>query len=336
MTKVIDNITVIGAGAWGTALAQVAATAGRNVTLYARSAHLADHINTHRKNLLYLPSVTLRDDLHATHDMAAAVESAGMVLLVTPAQHMRETLVKLLPLLPKGIPLINAAKGIEIKTGKLLSETAAEIAPDHPFAILSGPTFADETAKGLPTAITLATTANEDSARIWAESLHNKTFRPYLSADVTGAEIGGAVKNVIAIACGIVEGRGLGQNARAAVMTRGMAEIKRLGLAKGAKADTFIGLSGLGDLTLTCNSTSSRNFSLGFELGQGKTLADIMAKRNSVAEGVTTARAIATHADALGVDMPICLAIDHILHGGGNIDEVITGLLSRAIRQEDA
>jgi glycerol-3-phosphate dehydrogenase (NAD(P)+) len=249
MTAQPQNISIIGAGAWGTALAQVLAEAGRAVKLCARSRHLADAMNKEHVNTLYLPGSPLSPRIHATHDFKEALSGAELVLLAMPAQFVRATLKSIISLLPRGAPLVSCAKGIETETGKLLSEIAREEAPLNPYAVLSGPTFAHEVAAGLPAAVTLATSSPEGPA--WAEALRGRAFRPYLSSDVTGAEVSGALKNVIAIACGIVEGKKLGQNARAAVMTRGMAEIRRLGAALGAQNETFLGLSGLGDLTLT-------------------------------------------------------------------------------------
>ena len=332
----LNNIAIIGTGAWGTALAQVLSLAGRNVTLYSRSAHLAKAINESHQNTPYLPGIALHVKIKATPDMKEAVAGADIVVSATPAQFMRETLGKIKPLLKDGVPVVNAAKGIEVATGKIPSEVAAEALPDHPYAALSGPTFADEVAKRLPAAVTLATKAPENTAMLWAEALSAKTFRPYLSFDPVGADISGALKNVIAIACGIVEGKKLGQNARAAVMTRGMAEIRRFGMTKGAQAETFLGLSGIGDLTLTCNSMSSRNFSLGVALGQGLKLADILASRSSVTEGIATAKAIAALAKKSGVDMPICVAVDQILHHGHDVTEVVERLLSRELKNEEA
>ncbi len=329
------KISIIGAGAWGTALAQVLTAAGNAVTLYMREPDLARTLNTRHENSVYLSGIPLNPAIAATADIAAAVDGADMVLLATPTQFARAAMASLKPHLPQGAALVNCAKGIEIKTGKLLSEAAAETLPDHPYAVLSGPTFAHEVARGLPAAVTFATTAPAQQAERWAQMLSGKTFRPYLSSDVVGAEIAGAVKNVIAIACGIVEGKQLGLNARAAVMTRGIAEIKRLGLKHGADAETFLGLSGLGDLALTCNAMASRNFSLGFALGEGKKLADILARRSSVAEGVTTAQAIAVNAGAMGVEMPICAAVDRILHHAADIDQVIAGLMGRDLKAEN-
>lgn len=331
-----NNIAVIGAGAWGTALAQVFAREGRKVVLYAREPEVAESINKKFINEIFLPGIVLHSTLRATTHLDEAVDSAGVVLMVAPTQFKRAVLTEIKAHLPSGAAIVNCAKGIEISTGKLLSQVAAEIVPDAPYAVLSGPTFAHEVARGLPTAVTFATSAKHKDAERWAQALSAKTFRPYLSHDIVGAEIAGAVKNVIAIACGIVEGKGLGQNARAAVISRGMAEIKRLGLHMGAKADTFLGLSGLGDLTLTCNSMSSRNFSLGAALGQGRTMEEVLGERRSVAEGVTTAMAIARNAHTHGVEMPIAKAVNDILHHRADIDAVIGALLSRDLKEETA
>ncbi len=334
MTQKQHHIAVIGAGAWGTALALALSEAGGPISLYARAPALADAINRDGQNEAYLSGIWLNNNIRATADIAAAVKEADIVLLVTPTQFIRSVLIELKPHLPPQTPLVNCAKGIEIKTGQLLSEVAAEVIPGAPYAVLSGPTFAHEVARGLPAAVTFATRAETAQAERWAQALSSKNFRPYLSHDVTGAEISGAIKNVIAIACGIVEGKGLGENAKAAVMTRGIAEIKRLGLKCGAEADTFLGLSGIGDLTLTCHSMASRNYSLGVMLGQGRKLENIMAERNTVAEGVTTAKAIALNAHKLQVEMPISAAVDKVLHHGADINAVINGLLARDLKQE--
>ncbi|MEZ0224205.1 MAG: NAD(P)H-dependent glycerol-3-phosphate dehydrogenase [Alphaproteobacteria bacterium] len=334
MTQVLNNISIIGCGAWGTALADVLAKAGRKVTLYARDWKLAESINSTHENTFYLPGETLAKEIRATADMAEAVAKAELVLLVTPAQYLRDTLKRFAAHLPKGVPLLNCAKGIEMTTGYLLSEVANDVVPDHPYATLSGPSFAVEAVRGLPTAVTLATEAGEAEGQLWAASVRGKAFRPYLSPDPIGVEIAGALKNVIAIACGIVEGKRLGQNAKAAVMTRGLAEVKRLGVSRGAKPETFLGLAGVGDMTLTCSSMTSRNFSLGFELGEGKTLDEILKSRRSVAEGVTTAWAIADYAEQHNVDMPICMGVQAILRNKADVGEVVHGLLSRNLRHE--
>ncbi len=335
MTRVLDAISVIGAGAWGTALAQVYAEAGCRVTLYARDPGLAVAINETHRNDLYLPGLPLSPYLRATANLEEAADGAQALLIATPTQYVRDVLTRLHPHLKSRALIVNCAKGIEISTSKLLGEVAAEIVPDHDYAVLSGPTFASEVAKGLPAAVTLATSAPKKQAADWAQALSSRTFRPYLAHDPIGAEVAGAVKNVIAIACGVVEGRGLGQNARAAVMTRGMAEIKRLGLKKGAQAETFLGLSGIGDLTLTCHSTTSRNFSLGLELGRGHALEEIMVGRRTVAEGFTTAQAVDAAAHALGIEMPICAAVNRILHHQADVGTIIDELLSRHLKPEE-
>jgi glycerol-3-phosphate dehydrogenase (NAD(P)+) len=334
MTEVLNNISIIGGGAWGTALADVLAKAGRRVTLYARDWKLAESINSTHENTFYLPGETLAKEIRATADVAEAVAAAQLVLCATPAQYLRETFQRFRAHLPKGVPLVNCAKGIEMTTGYLLSEVAHDIVPDHPYAALSGPSFAIDTVRGLPTAVTMATTAEEADGLLWAASIRGKAFRPYLSPDPVGVEIAGALKNVIAIACGIVEGKRLGQNAKAAVMTRGLAEIRRLGVSRGARPETFLGLAGVGDMTLTCSSMTSRNFSLGFELGEGKTLDEILKSRRSVAEGVTTAWAIADYAEQHNVDMPICMGVQAILRNKADVGEVVHGLLSRNLRHE--
>lgn len=330
----IKNIAIIGAGSWGTALAETARRAGRQVMLYARDSGLAYAINTAHENAIYLPGVKLDSAIRATSRMDEAVADADLVIAVTPTQYMREMLERLKPCLRTDVPVVNSAKGIEISTGLLPAEICAQILPQNPYGVLSGPTFATEVIRGLPSAATLATRADTAAALHWAAALKNPTFRPYLSDDVMGVEVAGALKNVVAIACGIVEGRLLGQNARAAVMTRGMAEIKRFGLARGAKSETFLGLSGVGDLMLTCNSMTSRNFSLGAALGQGQTLRQILETRRTVAEGVATAEALAQAAKTSAVDMPICLAVNNILHHGARVEDMIHDLLSRDIKTE--
>lgn len=334
MTQPIKHIAVIGAGSWGSALGDIVRRAGGSVVLYARDAGLADVINTRHENPVYLPGVKLHESLRATADIASALEGADMVLGVTPVQFMRDMARKIKPYIRAGVPVVNCAKGIEIATGQLPMQIMAEELPDNPYAALSGPTFASEVIRGLPAAATFATRAPQEQAAVWAQALKSPTFRPYLGDDVVGVDIAGAVKNVIAIACGIVEGQNLGQNARAAVMTRGMAESRRFAMAQGAKAETFLGLSGVGDLMLTCNSMTSRNFSLGHALGQGQTLDHIMQSRRTVAEGVATARALAAAAGKTGIDMPICGAVDKILHHGAGVPDMIQHLLTRAIKTE--
>lgn len=331
--KAMKRIAVLGAGAWGTALSLVAARAGRDTILWAREREVVDSILRTRENTAFLPGVKLEPRFAVTGEYHAALEMVDAVLLVVPAQFLRATLRDVMRYIPPEAAIVLAAKGIEIETGALLSEAVAEIFPKHPFAVLTGPTFAGEVARGLPTAVTVASRDSKVAAAV-AKALGGHGFRPYASDDPVGAEIGGAVKNVIAIACGIVMGRGLGENARAALLTRGLAEITRLGVAKGAKPETFMGLSGLGDLALTCNSPQSRNTSLGIALGQGRALADILAERRSVAEGVATARAVVALAKRLKVEMPIAAAVDAVLHRRADIGKTIQTLLSRPLKSE--
>lgn len=328
----MQSIGIIGGGAWGTALGLVALRAGRDPLLWAREAEVVASINDRHQNAMFLPGAPLDPRLRATGDLSAAA-TRDLLLLAAPAQHLRAIAGALAPHVKPGTPVIICAKGIEEHSGALLSEVVADNLPRATAALLSGPTFAAEVATGHPTAITLAATDPALGQRL-AQALGSRTFRPYYTADVVGAQIGGAIKNVIAIACGIVMGRKLGDNARAALITRGLAEMARLALAKGGRAETLMGLSGLGDLTLTCTSVQSRNCSLGVALGEGKRLADILAERRSVAEGVTSAAAAAELAQRLGVDMPIVAAVDAILHRGAAIDAAIEGLLSRPFRSE--
>jgi len=320
---------IIGGGAWGTALAQVAAAGGRQSLLWALEADVVESINARHENAVFLPGIPLAADVRATADLAD-LASCEALLVVTPAQHMRAVLERL----PDGDkPLILCAKGIEEKSGALLHDVARETCPNAPVAVLSGPTFAHEVARGLPTAVTLA--ADDPAlAEQLRERLASPAFRIYVSDDVAGAEIGGAVKNVLAIACGVVEGKGLGQNARAALIGRGFAEMTRFGLACGARRETLAGLSGLGDLVLTCSSTSSRNYSLGKGLGEGRLASELMADRHTVAEGAFTAPVLARLARDKGVDMPIVDGVAAMIAGRSSVDEVLASLLSRPPRAE--
>ena len=329
----MTGIAIIGGGAWGTALAGVARRAGREAVIWAREAEIVEAINGKHENTAFLPGVALDPGIRATADLAEAASGAKPVLLVAPAQHLRQVGEALAPHLAAGVPVVICAKGIERGSFALMSEALADAAPGTPLAVLSGPTFAREVAIGLPTAVTLAA-ADAAIGQGLAALLGGPTFRPYLSSDPVGAQIGGAVKNVLAIACGIVAGRSLGENARAALITRGLAEMVRLGLAKGARSETLMGLSGLGDLVLTCNGEQSRNMSLGMALGRGEALDEILAARNSVAEGVATSASVVGLAERLGVDMPISSGVHAILHEGADIDAVIEGLLARPFRAE--
>jgi glycerol-3-phosphate dehydrogenase (NAD(P)+) len=323
------RLGVIGGGAWGTALAQVAAAGGGEVLLWAREAEVVESVNARHENEIFLKGVPLQPTIRAIRDLSA-LESCDALLVVAPAQHLRAVLGGLGG---RGRPLVLCAKGIEDSTGLLMHEVAAQARPGSPIGVLSGPTFAHEVAAGLPTAVTLAVEDEALGERLIAR-IARPAFRPYLSDDVAGAEIGGAVKNVLAIGCGVVEGKGLGQNARAALISRGFAEMTRFGLAKGARPETLAGLSGLGDLVLTCSSTSSRNFSLGKGIGEGRRPADVLADRRTVAEGASTAPVLKRVADAMGVDMPIVAAVDALLREELSVDEAVGRLLARPLRSE--
>ena len=323
------RLGVIGGGAWGTALAQVAAAEGEEVFLWAREGEVVRAINEGHENHVFLKGVPLSATIRATEDLAD-LGGCEAFLVVAPAQHLRSVLAGLPA---SGRPLLLCAKGIEDGKGLLMHEVAHQVQPGAPIGVLSGPTFAHEVAAGLPTAVTLAIEDRALGERLSAR-IARPAFRPYLSDDVAGAEIGGAVKNVLAIASGVVEGRGLGQNARAALISRGFAEMTRFGLAKGARAETLAGLAGLGDLVLTCSSTSSRNFSLGKGIGEGARPGDLLANRKTVAEGASTAPVLKRAADALGIDMPIVAAVCALLGEAASVDEVVGSLLSRPLRSE--
>ena len=324
----IDRIAVIGGGAWGTALAQVSASAGRETLIWALEDEVVEVINERHENPLFLAGAALDPAIRATGNLDD-IGDCDAWLVVTPAQHMGPVLEQA----PRcDVPKVLCSKGIEERSGELLHQVAAGACPGSAIAVLSGPTFAHEVAAGFPTAVTLAAqdpgVANELRSR-----LAQPAFRIYVSDDVAGAEIGGAVKNVLAIACGVVEGRGLGQNARAALIARGFAEMTRFGLAFGARRQTLAGLSGLGDLVLTCSSTSSRNYSLGKGIGEGRSAAALMADRRTVAEGAFTAPVLARLARERGIDMPIVEAVDRLLKGSA-VDSVFEELLSRPPRAE--
>ncbi len=327
-----NTIAIIGAGAWGTALAIAMTGTGARTVLLARRGEHAERMQHMRENADYLPGIPLPEALEISAD-APVLEDADIVLAVPPAQALRASLTRLGAHIRADAPVVLCCKGIERETGLFMSQLAAEILPANPIAVLSGPTFAHEVAKGLPAAVTLATRQERLGRRLIA-ALGRPTFRPYYSPDVTGVEIGGAVKNVIAIACGIVMGRKLGENARAALIARGLAEVTRLGTALGARRETMMGLAGLGDLVLTCSSTASRNTSLGLALGQGKRLQDILEGRKTVSEGVWTAAALAVLAGERGIDMPITRAVNAVLHEGAAIPATIDALLSRPFRTE--
>jgi glycerol-3-phosphate dehydrogenase (NAD(P)+) len=321
-----DSIAVVGAGAWGTALAGVAARAGRSVILCVRSAETAKAIASKRSNPK-LPGVTLHAAIEVTDDLKHAA-SADAILIATPAQNLRAAVSALAPHLAEGAPLVACAKGIERGTHKFMTEVIAEAAPKARAAMLSGPGFADDVARGLPTAVTLAA-YDEALAKGLVQALGSATFRPYHTTDVRGVEIGGAAKNVLAIAAGISVGKDLGASAQAALTTRGFSELARLGRAFGARSETLVGLSGLGDLILTCSTPQSRNFALGQALGRGLT-----PPSGKLAEGAFTAPVLVELAAAEGVDMPVSTAVADILRGAVTIDEAVEGLLTRPFKAE--
>jgi glycerol-3-phosphate dehydrogenase (NAD(P)+) len=333
MSIIIQKVGVIGAGAWGTALATTARRAGRDVVIQAHEEEVANAINQDHENHNFLPGVQLDKGIRATTDLSE-IAACDAVLLAMPAQFLRAVTNKMAALWRANVPAVICAKGIEQKTGALLSEIATQTLPGVTLAVLSGPTFAVEVAMGLPTAVTLAS-KDADTVVALSKAISTPTFRAYRSNDIIGVELGGAIKNVLAIGCGIIEGRKQGNNARAAFITRGLAEIARMAAAKGADPGTLLGLSGLGDLTLTCNAMQSRNFSLGVGLGQGQALADILAKRSSVAEGVFTASSVVQLAQALNVETPLCTAMDSILNNNADIDQTIQNLLARPVGDED-
>lgn len=328
----LHTIGIIGSGAWGTALAQAMCGAGKKPIVFGRNPDVVKDITSQHRNSRYLPDVLLHDGVEATAD-DGKIKSCDALLLVVPAQYMRKTTEQMAKHVTASIPLIICAKGIETQTGKLMGDVVKETFPTNPLAVLSGPTFAAEVARGLPTAVTIASTSLE-FAKTLCEQLASRTFRPYASNDFVGVEIAGALKNVIAIGCGIVMGKGLGENARTALMTRGLREITRLAVAMGAQSETLMGLSGLGDLVLTCGSMQSRNMSLGFALGKGEALADILKQRVSVSEGITTSLAAQMLGKTHKIETPVIDAVVSVLHEGANINSAMERLLSRPLTTE--
>ena len=332
MTETFQKFGVIGGGAWGTALATALHRAGRDVTLWAFETECSEAINTAHENTIYLPGVKLDPAIKATSDFSD-LAACDAVLAVPPAQHMRGTLEAFAPHTKPDLPVILCSKGIEHKSLSFMAGVLEDVLPDARGAVLSGPSFAIDVANGLPAAVTLAC-ADEALGEALVEAVASAGFRPYLTHDIIGSEIGGAVKNVLAIACGLVLGKGLGRSAHAAIIARGFREMTRLGVAMGAQPETITGLSGLGDLVLTCSSETSRNMSCGLALGKGQSLQDIMSSRSAVTEGVATAPALKQLAAQLGVEMPICEAMADILSGEIGVDEAIVRLLSRGRRLE--
>jgi len=323
---------IIGGGAWGTALAAACARAGNETHIWALEDEVVTAINKTQENTVFLQGHKLPDGITATNNMADLSE-ADFILMVTPAQYLRPVSEKLQKHIKKDCPLVICSKGIEKKSGLLMSEILSKTTSSNPIAILSGPTFAAEVADNAPTAVTIAA-EDEKIGKLLSNLIGQETFRPYWTNDIIGAQIGGAVKNVLAIGCGIVAGKKMGENAHAALITRGMSEIIEFGEAKGGNPATMMGLSGMGDLILTCSSKQSRNMSLGFALGKGQTMDGIMATRNSVAEGVHSAEIVYKVASDLGVNMPISKSVYRILHEGVNVDEEIKTLLSKPFSRE--
>lgn len=323
------NIGIVGAGAWGTALAQVLSEEQKSLLLWAREDDVKKQINNDLENKTFLAGHRLRKNIVATNDLDDLI-SCQIIVLVTPAQHLRASL-EALP--DTDAPLILCSKGIEANSRMLMSELVKEVRPNNPLAVLSGPTFASEVAKGLPTALTLAC----ETELLWQKLnplIAKPSFRPYYSDDIIGAEIGGAVKNVLAIGCGVVDGAGLGQNARASLIGRGFAEMLRYGTSRGARDETLSGLCGLGDLVLTCSSTSSRNFSLGKGLGEGQSANSLLSDRSTVAEGAHTAPVLQADAKDRGVDMPIVDAVCGLLAGKTDPESVVRQLMNRPLVSE--
>lgn len=334
-----QRLGVIGGGAWGTALALQGARAGHDVSLFLRDPAQAEQINKTRQNDLYLPGIDLPDTITATTDPREVLRDVAAVFLVTPAQFLRQSLLPMSAIWPVGVPAVICAKGIEKGTAALMEEVvhdtlgAGPAGHEVPIAVLSGPTFAQEVAKGLPAALTLAC-RDRGVGKALVDLIGTPAFRPYYSSDVSGVEVAGAIKNVLAIASGVVGGLALGDNARAALITRGLAEMSRLAVAMGGRPETLMGLAGLGDLMLTCNGSLSRNFTFGVALGEGRKTAEILAGRRSVTEGVHTAASITAVAAKYGVEMPICTAVDQVVNHDADLRGTIDTLLQRPFRDE--
>jgi glycerol-3-phosphate dehydrogenase (NAD(P)+) len=329
-------IGVLGAGSWGTTLADLLAKKGHEVTLWAYEADLVKEMETTRVNSLFLPGITLTPRLRFTNSLQEAVSGKDLVLFVSPTQVVRGVMKGALPFIDEGTLLVNAAKGVELETLKTISQISAELLPPRlfaNFAVLSGPSFAREVAQEMPTAVVAASPVAEVARRV-QEAFSNPYFRVYTNSDMVGVELGGSIKNVIAIAAGISDGLGLGYNPRAALITRGLAEMARLGLAMGGKASTFAGLAGMGDLVLTCTGDLSRNRTVGIQLGEGKTLAEILSGMRMVAEGVKTTESAYRLAQRLGVDMPITEQVYRVLHDGKPPRQAVLDLMTRDLKEE--
>jgi len=329
----LDSVGIIGGGAWGTALAQTLSRAGRSVVLWAREPEVVGAINERHVNETYLPGVALDPRVKATATLAEAA-ACDAILMVAPAQHVRDVCEGLQAHVRDGQPVVICSKGIEQASGRVMGEAVGEVLPRTTLAALSGPSFAADVVRGLPTALTIGC-ENEALGRLLAERFGSRTFRLYWTSDLIGVELGGAVKNVLAIAAGIVAGQGLGASAHAALVTRGFAELRRFCEALGARPETLMGLSGLGDLILTCGSPQSRNMSFGRALGEGKSVAEILGGRIAVTEGVYTAGAVRRIADEKGIEMPVATAVDDVVQGRLSVAEAIGQLMQRPQKAED-
>ena len=328
----MKKICVIGAGAWGTALAQNLANAGHDVLIWARETEVVEGINNKHENAVFLEGVRLNEMIKATHNLHDT-EDCDLFFVMTPAQHIRATIESFKDILAEK-PFVIGAKGIELETGCLLSDVVEELLPHATFGFLSGPTFASEVSRGLPCAVTLAMN-NQTVGKEIVEFIGSRTLRTYLTNDLIGVQIGGSVKNVIAIACGVVDGRKMGESARCALITRGLAEMARLAKAMGANKETLMGMCGVGDLMLTASSMQSRNFSFGYALGEGKTVEEILSERTAVTEGFHTAKALRTMAKNNAIDMPISRAVYDLISGEIKIEELFEKLLDRPLRLEN-
>lgn len=328
------KLLVKGAGAWGTALAMVLTQAGNEVWLECRNQEVMASIKETKENKRYLPGILLPESLKVIEQAETLYKDIEGIVIATPSQSLRLVLSTLQTTLLSQVPILLACKGIDQQEHYLMSELASYILPNHSFSLLSGPNFAHEIARELPAATTIATPI-ASLGEWWMQRFRTPYFRPYYSNDIIGAQIGGAVKNVVAIACGITIGKKLGENAQAALITRGLAEMARLSLAKGGKPESLMGLSGIGDMVLTCSSQASRNTSLGILLGQGRTLEAILSERIAVTEGVTTAHSLKGLAQKMMISMPICEAVYHILYEKADIDSTIQQLLGRPLASEN-